>query len=60
MNYVTPTNYLELVQGYMKMLKAVDSQGRVSEFQTRWTNHFQTIQIHQEHVFMNDSSMIVP
>ena len=22
MNYVTPTNYLELVQGYMKMLKA--------------------------------------
>ena len=22
MNYVTPTNYLELVQGYMGMLKA--------------------------------------
>ena len=25
MNYVTPTNYLELVQGYMKMLKACQS-----------------------------------
>lgn len=27
MNYVTPTNYLELVQGYMKMLKVRHPRG---------------------------------
>ena len=32
MNYVTPTNYLELVQGYMGMLKDRASQGRVLGF----------------------------
>ena len=31
MNYVTPTNYLELVQGYMGMLKDLVARVRIQD-----------------------------